>query len=101
MEIWAKIFPWNLLISKTKIPTVILFKDLGIYTFENLKRNECVNILYEIAQNSSYQVFKSFKTTSACILTKIFKIYVRPKFEYNTQIWSPYLKKDNNKIKSV
>ena len=29
---------------------------------------------------------KSFKTNSATILSKLFKIYVRPKLEYNTQI---------------
>ena len=44
---------------------------------------------------------KSFKTNSATILTKLFKIYVRPNLKYNTQIWSPYLKKGIIKIESV
>ena len=93
--------PINLLINKTKIPAVKYFKDLGIYISENLKWNEHVNYLYKIAQNSSYQILKSFKTSSASILTKLFKIYVRPKLEYNTPIWSPYFKKDIIKIESV
>ena len=68
---------------------------------ENLKWNKHINYLYNAAQVSSYQVLKSFKINSTTILTKLFKIYVRPKLEYNTQIWSPFLKQDINKIESV
>ena len=93
--------PIDLLINNTKIPTVKVFKDLGIYISENLKWNEHVNYLYKVASISSYQILKSFKTNTANILIKLFKIYVRPKLEYNTQIWSPYLKKNINKIESV
>ena len=35
------------------------------------------------------------------ILKKLFLIYIRPKFEYNTPICSPYLKKYINHIESV
>ena len=70
-----------------------MFKYLGIYLPENLKWNEHVNNLYKITQNSSCQILKSFITSSASILTKLFKIYVRPKLEYNTPVWSPYSKK--------
>ena len=44
---------------------------------------------------------KSSKTILKTILTKLFKIYVRYNLEYNTKIWSPYLKKYINKIESV
>ena len=43
------------------------------------------------------EIFKTSKTNSATILTKLFKIYVCPKLEYYTQIWSP-LKNDIKKI---
>ena len=39
-----------LLIKNTKIPTVKVFKDLGIYISENLKWNEQINYLYKVAQ---------------------------------------------------
>ena len=78
-----------------------MFKYLGIYLPENLKWNEHVNYLYKIAQNSFYETLISFKTSSASILTNFFKIYVRPKLEYNTPIWSHYLKKDVIKIGSM
>ena len=82
--------PINLLINNTKIPTVKVFKDLGIYISEILKWNEHINYLYNVAKVSSNQISKSFKTNSATILTNLFKIYVCPMLEYNTQIWSPY-----------
>ena len=83
------------------MPTVKVFKDLGIYIFNNLKWNEHINHLYNVAHVSSYQKLKSFNTNSATILTKLYKTYVRPKLEHNTQIWSSYLKKDINKTESV
>ena len=43
-----------------------------------------IDYLYNVAQVSSYQISKIFKTNSATILTKLFKIYVRPKLKYNT-----------------
>ena len=68
-----KPFSINLLINKTKIPAVKFFKDLGKHISENLKWNKHISYLYKIAQNSSYQILKSFKTSSASILTKLLK----------------------------
>ena len=45
--------------------------------------------------------YQKKKTNSSTILTKLFKVNIRPKLEYNTQISSPYLKKDIDKIESV
>ena len=80
----------DLLINNIKITTVKVFKDLGIYIFRNSKWNEHINYLYNVAQVSSYQISKFFKTNLATILTKLLKIYVRPKLKYCTQIWSTY-----------
>ena len=49
----------------------------------------------------SYKTLKSFKTNLATVLTKLFKIYVRPQFELSTQSWYPLLKKEIIKIESV
>ena len=93
--------PTDLLINNTKLPKVKVFKDLGIYISENLKWNEHINYLYKVAQTSCYQISKSFKTNSATVLTRLFKIFVRLKNKYNTQIWLPYLKIDINKFQLV
>ena len=40
--------------------------------------NEHVNYFYKVAQILSYQVFKSFETNTAAILTKLLKTYIHP-----------------------
>ena len=34
-------------------------------------------------------------------LQKLYLVYIRPRLEYNTQVWSLYLKKDVNLLESV
>ena len=75
--------------------------DLGIFIAENLKWNHHINYIYQIASTISFQVLKSFKSTDINILKKLYLVYIRPKLEYNTPIWSPHLKKDINHLESV
>ena len=42
----------------------------------------------------AYQILHAFSTRNVWILLHVYITYVRPKLEYNTVIWSPYLKKD-------
>ena len=51
-----KLCPIDLFINNTKIPTVKVFKDLGIYISENLKLNVHIYYLYKVVQISSYQI---------------------------------------------
>ena len=60
------------LINNKKLPSVTIFKDLEIYISENLKWNDHINYIYNIASVSSYQALKSFKTNTVTTLTKLF-----------------------------
>ena len=88
-------------INNITLPSTKVFKDLGIFIDENLKWNHHINYVYKIASTISYQVLKSFKSTDINTLKKIYLIYIRPKLEYNSPIWSPYLKKDINHLESI
>ena len=88
-------------INNIRLPSTKVFKDLGIFIAENLKWNHHINYVYQIASTISFQVLKSFKSTDINILKKIYLVYIRPKLEYNTPIWSPYLKKDINHLESI
>ena len=77
---------------------IISFFLFNIYVNENLKWNEHINYLYNVAQVSSYQISKSSKTNSATIMTNVFKIYFCPKIEYITQFWSPFKKNTLTKL---
>ena len=70
-----------------------MFKDLGIFIAKNKKIKHHINYVYRIASTISFQVLKSSKSTDVNIPKKLYLVYIRPKLEYNTPIWSPYLKK--------
>ena len=76
-------------------------KDLGIIISDNLKWAQHINFVYSKASSRSFHLLKSFKTRNISTLIKLFKTYVRPHLEFNTPIWSPYLRKDIDKIERV
>ena len=84
----------NFIIDSTEIPFASHAKDLGIYISKDLKWEIQVNKIVQQASFVSYQIVKSFQTKNIWTLLKLFKSYVRPKLEYNTPVWSPYLLKD-------
>ena len=44
---------------------------------------------------------KNFTSTHLEILKKLYLVYIRPKIEYNTPLWSPCSIKDINQLKSI
>ena len=49
----------------------------------------------------SYQILRPFSCSNIYILLRAFLVYVHPKLEYNTPIWSPYLHKEIISVESV
>ena len=88
-------------LENSQILTSESIKDLGIIISDNLKWNKHIDYLYRNASVSSYQISKFSKTKNIWTLIKLFKTYVRPKLEFNTPIWSPYLSKDIEKIEKI
>lgn len=44
---------------------------------------------------------KVFNSKNIWTLLKLYTTYVRQKLEFNTSVWSPYLKQDINKVEKV
>lgn len=76
-------------------------KDLGIYIQNNLKWERHVNHVSRQAATISYQILKSIRSKNIWTLVLLYKCYVRPRLEYNTEVWSPYFKKDVQKLEQV
>ena len=76
-------------------------KDLGIFFQSDLKWERHVNFISRQASITSYQILKSFRSKNIWTLLSLYKCYIRPRLEYNTEIWSPYLKKNINKIEQI
>ena len=49
----------------------------------------------------AYQVLHCFSSKNVWTLLRAYFTYIRPKLEYNTPVWSPYLKQDIVAVESV
>ena len=76
-------------------------EDLGIHVSDNLKWSCHVSHIYNVALMCAFQVLHSFPSRNIWTLLKAYTTYVRPKLEYNTVVWSPFLQKNINVVESV
>ena len=81
--------------------SVPFVKDLGVYVSSNLKWSKHISFICNQAKIVSYRILKSFRTKNIWTFIKLFKTYIRPKVEYNSPIWSPFLSKDINQIEQI
>ena len=86
--------PDNSFIGCHNIRNVSLVKDLGIFIDKDLKFLYHINCISRSALLQAYQFLRSFSTKNVWILLKAFMCYVRPKLEYCTCVWNPYLIND-------
>ena len=87
--------------QKNDLAVVDHMRDLGITVSNDLKWATHINQIYRNASSYSYNILKFTKTTNIWTLLKFYTVYVRPKLEYGTQVWSPNLIKDIHKIEKV
>ena len=80
-------------INNSAISTASTMKDLGITISSDLKWCHHVKNIVKNASFASYQLIKSIRTKNVWTLLNLYKTYIRPKREFNTPVWCPYLKK--------
>ena len=68
---------------------------------DNLKWFSHISHIHSVASHFSYIALRAFSTKNIWTLLKIYVTYIRPKLEYNSSVWGPYLKKDIKLIESV
>ena len=78
-------------IGRHNIRNVSFVKDLGIFIGKDLKFSYHTNCISHSASLCANQILRSFSTKNAWNLLKAFICYVRPKLEYSTCVWNPYL----------
>ena len=83
------------------IQEVTKFKDLGILVTGDLNWSTHIDYICHRASITSFQITKSLNSKIIWTWLKLYQTYIRPKLESNTQIWSPFLIKDVNKIESI
>ena len=76
-------------------------KDLGVNVDSLLDFNTHISEIVKKARGVSCMILRNFTYKNSEILIPLFKSLVRPHLEYCNSVWSPYKKKDINRIEKV
>jgi len=88
-------------IDNHTLPVVKSVTDRGVTYDTKLKFDLHIDKIYAKASSRAKLILKCFNTRSAAVLLKAFCTFVRPILEYASVIWSPYYKRDIEKLESV
>ena len=87
--------------DETRLKTVEVEKDLGIYIDKNLGFDEHINLKVKKSNGLVGMIKRSFTFINKAIFKQLFTTIVRPHLEYGAPIWNPHLKRQINLIESV
>ena len=76
-------------------------KDLGVFISSDMKWATHINSICHKASVRSFQLLKTIQSRNIWTFKKLFITYIRPQLEYNSQIWSPYLQEDINRVETI
>jgi len=76
-------------------------KDLGICISRDLRFSQYCRDISAKALARCAILFRSCRTKNKSVLLKAYTTYVRPLVEYETSVWSPYLKGDIRSVERV
>ncbi|KAK2712666.1 hypothetical protein QYM36_011374 [Artemia franciscana] len=76
-------------------------KDLGVILSLDLKPEKHIGLVVRKASNTLWLLSQSLRYLDNHSKISAYTSYVRPQLEYATVIWSPYLKKDIDRIERV
>ena len=77
------------------------YKDLGVLTSNDLKVHAQLKSCVAKANSIVGMIRRTFTFIDGDLLTRTFKIFVRPILEYCQQVWCPYLSKDIEELERV
>ena len=83
------------------VPRKTEVKDLGIIILNDMKMFNYCNSVVRKASFKLRQFRIAFSCTDRNFQLCMYKCYIRPLLEYNSQVWSPYLLGDTDRIEKV
>ncbi|MEL7308662.1 MAG: reverse transcriptase family protein, partial [Pseudomonadota bacterium] len=78
-----------------------LEKDLGILFSVDFKFDDYIHLIAKKANKQLGLITKVFSLKNPQVIIQLYKTFVRPHLEYNSIIWSPYTKKNENIIEKI
>jgi len=82
-------------INGFSMPRCTQCRDLGLTITSDLSSSQHINEITFKAHKRANCILRCFASRGVSLLVRAFTVYVRPILEYNSVIWSPYLKKRN------
>ena len=76
-------------------------RDLGVLISKDLKPSKHIKEVVRKANQCLGMIRRSFTHIDSEIFLLVYKTFIRPKLEYCSNIWSPYLLKDINLLENV
>ena len=87
--------------NNNALPVVPTCRDLGVNITSDLAPSVHINHIIVKAHQRVNNILRCFVSRDRLSLTKAFVIYVRPLLEYNSVIWTSYLKYDTERVEQV
>ena len=83
------------------LPVVESCRDLGVTLNGDLSPSVHIDQIIVKAHQRANNILRCFVSRDRSVLVKAFLTYVRPILEYNSVVWSPFLKLDIERIERV
>ena len=83
------------------IPNEDQVRDLGIQMSRNMKFHDHIEIIASKCRSLSGWILRTFTTREASPMLKLFNSLLLPRIDYCSQLWSPHLVGDWNKLEAI
>ena len=83
------------------IPNEDTVKDLGIHMSRNMKFHDHIETIASKCRSLSGWILRTFTTREAVPMLKLFNSLLLPRIDYCSQLWSPHLVGDWNKLEAI
>ena len=87
--------------NSTQIESSPYVKDLGVFVDVNLNWNVHIQNISSKARQVCAWILSVFYTRDKCTMLTLFNSLVRPKLEYSSEIWNPFLRKDILRVEGI
>ena len=94
--LWTTVFKFVLTVLKQS-----KLLKISVFLFPIILNGLNISITFILLLRCALQILRAFSSKNVWTLLKAFITYVRPKLEYNSPVWNPYLKKDTFLLESV
>lgn len=84
--------------GQTALPVTAVARDLGVAISNTFKPTAQSAAANQKANRALHQLRRAVSSREPEVVVPLYKVFVRPHLEYCVQAWSPYLKKDINRI---